>query len=298
MDFNLDSAERIRLSSLMAAMSTTLLLLFGFKVFLPLLPPRLTDPTWQLALCGGLCGSGGLALLAVLLVHLAAAIDPNLMWLKHRRQWLVELCRWLSIAFLLLIPLQVWAAWQTLEQVSRIEDRIFLRSLEKITRMRHAITRSDSHTSLQANLKAIKAPPLGPEDQGQRLSDLKKRMLSQLHIAEQLARRTQVVTRDSVGVRTEIQDASRRRQFLLIDSIRVVLLALSLGMGFAAAAQRKGSALSQRAEWGLIVVNCLNALIDWLEHRRSSEHRISRGHIADADYFDSLSQGEDNPPDH
>ncbi|MFM7269813.1 MAG: hypothetical protein ACKOZT_14740 [Cyanobium sp.] len=39
---------------------------------------------------------------------------------------------------------------------------------------------------------------------------------------------------------------------MLIDSLRVVLLALSLAMGFATAGQRRGSGLSQRGEWRMV----------------------------------------------
>lgn len=45
---------------------------------------------------------------------------------------------------------------------------------------------------------------------------------------------------------------------MLIDSLQVVPLALAMAMGFAAAGQRRGSALSQRTEWRIALADGLN----------------------------------------
>ncbi|MFM7269812.1 MAG: hypothetical protein ACKOZT_14735 [Cyanobium sp.] len=73
------------------------------------------------------------------------------------------------MAFLLLIPLQGWAAWQSLERVSRAEVSCAYQSLERIAMFRKAVTSASSVAALQANLAAIQAPPLSTEDQAQGL---------------------------------------------------------------------------------------------------------------------------------
>jgi hypothetical protein len=55
------------------ATANGLLVLFVLAVALPLIPPRLADPFWLLAFTGSFCTNGFLALLAVLLLHPAAA---------------------------------------------------------------------------------------------------------------------------------------------------------------------------------------------------------------------------------
>jgi hypothetical protein len=160
--------------------------------------PLLLDPLRQLALCNGLSSSGPLALLAVLLVQLGAALDPEAGWLQRRRIRLAGACRLLSVVFLLLIPLQGWAAWQ---------------SLERIALFRKAVTGATSVAALQANLTTIQAPPLSLEHQERKLPDLKASLLGQLQNAEQQARR--------------------------------------------------GSDLSQRAEWGRALAHGLDPWLDW-----------------------------------
>jgi len=50
---------------------------------LPLLPPKLVDPFWQLAFCSALCSNGFLALLAVLLVNLSRRAE-TLAWRQEQ----------------------------------------------------------------------------------------------------------------------------------------------------------------------------------------------------------------------
>jgi hypothetical protein len=80
----LSKGERQRLAGL-AATANNLLVLFVLAVALPLLPAKLADPFWLLAFTGAFCTNGFLALLAVLLLHMAAALQPQSMWHQARR---------------------------------------------------------------------------------------------------------------------------------------------------------------------------------------------------------------------
>lgn len=184
---SLSVGERQRLASLLTAVANVLLVMFVLAVALPLLPLKLADPFWELAFTSALCTSGFLALLAVLLVHLAAALLPEADWLVARRQLVGGFCRWVALAFLLLIPLQGMAAWRALEWAGAAESGGSRQELARIAQFSQAVVSANSVVALQANLAAIQAPPLGVQDQRQSLVGLKADMLRQLQVAERRA---------------------------------------------------------------------------------------------------------------
>jgi hypothetical protein len=271
LEFSLSLGERQRLASLLAAVVTLLLLFFVLAVALPLLPLKLADPFWQLAFTAALCSNGFLALLAVLLLNLAAALLPEADWLLGRRQLVAGLCRWVAFAFLLLIPLQGLAAWRALDWAAAIESRGARQELSRIAQFRQAVASAGSVSALQVNLAAIQAPPLGPEDQRQGLAALKASLLGQLQTAEQRARASSggQAAAASGSVSAKALDPA---QLLALgkDSLRVVLLSLGLALAFAAAAQRRGSELSLRAEWRLAFEGVLEAGRLWQQERREN----------------------------
>ena len=77
MEGSLSVGERQRLAGLAATTANALLVMFVLAVALPLLPAKLADPFWLLAFTGAFCTNGFLALLAVLLLHMAAALEPQ-----------------------------------------------------------------------------------------------------------------------------------------------------------------------------------------------------------------------------
>ena len=242
MEFSLSPVERQRLASLLAATATLLLLFFALAVALPLL--------------------------------------PEADWLVGRRQLVAGLCRWVALAFLLLIPLQGLAAWQALDWVGAAESRGARQELARIAQFRQAVVSANSVAGLQANLAAIQAPPLGEQDQRQSLAVIKADLLGQLRVAEQQARAGRA--RDPA-----------RLIALGKDSLKAVLLSLGLALGFAAAAQRRGSELSLRAEWRQAVEGLLKA---------GQPSGSARGHDGprrggvDASYFEALAGEDDTPP--
>ncbi|MEA5414693.1 hypothetical protein [Synechococcus sp. BA-132 BA5] len=243
MEFALTAGERQRLSSLLAAVANVFVLLFVLAVALPLIPLKLADPFWQLAFTAALCTNGFLALLAVLLLNLAAALLPEADWLVGRRQLVGSLCRWMALAYLLLIPLQGLAAWRALDWVGAAESRGARQELQRIRQFREAVVSANSVAALQANLAVIQAPPLGPEDQRQSLTVLKTSLLSQLQAAEQRARVSNggQAAGGSGSVAANALDPAKLLA-LGKDCLRVVLLSLGFALAFAAAAQRNRGA--------------------------------------------------------
>ena len=219
MQGSLSKSERQGLAALAAATANVLLVLFVLAVVLPLLPPKPLDPFWLLAFTGAFCTNGFLALLAVLLLHLAAVLDPGSVW-HHARRLLVRQCSGLVVlGFLLLIPLQGLAATLGREAAQSQANRAASLQQARLEQFRQAVQRSGSIAELQGQLAAIQAPPLSAADQRLALPALKADMLSQIK-AQQTSLRQQAGPR----VPTEL---------LIKDSLRVLLLAPLLAYAFA-----------------------------------------------------------------
>ena len=98
---SLSEGERQLLARLAAATAHGVLALLVLAVALSLLPAKLAGPFWLLASTGVSHTNGFLALLVVLLLPMAAALEPQSVWHQSRR--------------LRLLPLQGLAAWRGLE---------------------------------------------------------------------------------------------------------------------------------------------------------------------------------------
>ena len=156
----------------------------------------------------------------------------------------------MAFAFLLLIALQGLAAWRALDWAGAAESRGARQELARIAQFSQAVVSADSVAALQVNLAAIQAPPLGSVDQSQSLAAIKSGLLAQLQAVEQRAKAT---SGGQVGDGSESVPGKALDPAKLLalgkDCLRVVLLSLGFALAFAAAAQRKGSALSVLAEW-------------------------------------------------
>ncbi len=271
MEISLPVGERQRLASLLASVANALLLMFVLAVAMPLIPLKLADPFWQLSFTAAFCSNGFLALLAVLLLNLAAALQPESRRhpalqpesrRHHARRLLVRRCSgWVAVGFLLLIPLQGLAAWRALDWAGAAESRGARQELQRIAQFRQAVVSADNVAALQVKLAAIQAPPLGSVDQSQSLAAIKSGLLAQLQAAEQRARQ-----RHPQAPGQGLDPA----QLLALgkDSLRVVLLSLGLALAFAAAAQGPSSELSLLTE--------LERAWEELRHSKLSLNRTSR----------------------
>ena len=161
MEGSLSKGERQRLAGLAAATANGLLVMFVLAVALPLLPAKLADPFWLLAFTGAFCTNGFLALLAVLLLHLAAALEPESRRHQARRLLVRRCSRLVVLGFLLLIPLQGLAAWRGLEAAKSLSYRAGRVQQARLAQFRQAVESSTTIAELQNQLAAIQAPPRG-----------------------------------------------------------------------------------------------------------------------------------------
>ncbi len=101
---------------MLAALSLVLLVMFVAAMVIAAAPPKLLDHSWQLGVIAALINNAFLALMGVLLLVLALGFDPTRPMLRDRwnawRPWIVAA----SLGFLLLIPLQGFAAWVSTHQ--------------------------------------------------------------------------------------------------------------------------------------------------------------------------------------
>jgi hypothetical protein len=224
MEGSLSVGERQRLAGLAAATANALLVMFVLAVALPLLPPKLADPFWLLAVTGAFCTNGFLALLAVLLLHLAAALEPGSRRHQARRLLVRRCSRLVVVGFLLLLPLQALAAWRGLEAARSLSYRAGRVQQARLAQFRQAVERSSSIAELQNQLAAIQAPPLSAADQRLGLPALKADLLAQIKAQE-----SSLQKQGGPRVPTEV---------LIKDSLRVVLLAPLMALAFAVSARR------------------------------------------------------------
>ena len=158
------------MTAIASATANALLVMFVLAVALPLLPPKLVDPFWLLAFTGAFCTNGFLALLAVLLLPMAAALEPQSVWHQSRR--------------LLLLPLHGLAAWRGMEVAQSLAYRAGRVQQARLVQFRQAVERSATIAELQSQLAAIQVPPLSAADQRLGLPALKADLLSQIKAQE------------------------------------------------------------------------------------------------------------------
>ena len=141
-----------------------LLVLFGCTLISPALPPQLLAPAWQLQMSAALINNGSIALVGVLLISLAAWLQPEERGLQRRQAQLRRLALLAVIGYLLLVPLQAAALWRGLQQGSRnLEDRRRQASsrLESLGRL---VREARSSRELREGLRRIPGAPAIPEE--------------------------------------------------------------------------------------------------------------------------------------
>jgi hypothetical protein len=134
------------------------------------------------------------------------------------------LARAVMMAFLLLLPLQGLAAWRGLEVAQSLAYHAGRVQQARLAQFRQAVERSGSIAELQNQLAAIQAPPLSAADQHLGLPALKADLLSQIKAQE-----SNLLKQAGPRVPTDV---------LIKDTLRVLLLAPLLAMGFAVSARR------------------------------------------------------------
>jgi hypothetical protein len=108
------------LADLLRWIGVVLLATFVVTVLASLFPPKLRDAEWLEAVLAALRGGGGLPLIGVGLILLAAHLRDRTKE-SFSITSLRRLCSWVAIAYLLLIPLQCWSGQRLVKQKAWLE---------------------------------------------------------------------------------------------------------------------------------------------------------------------------------
>lgn len=208
---------------LLAAVSPLLPVVFLVAVLSAALPPRLLDPLWQLGLVAALINNASLALMGALLLTLALGFDPTHYRLRARwkaiRPWLLAA----SLGFLLLIPLQGFAAWRFHTAFTVGRQQQATQSAEKLAELRQAISTAPNHQELQARVRKLfgNGAGLSASELRTPMEDLRQMLLARAEQASQQLMR-----------QIEAQ-ATRTPDQLVKETLRIAISALAYAMGFA-----------------------------------------------------------------
>ncbi|MEA5410205.1 hypothetical protein VB737_00345 [Synechococcus sp. BA-120 BA3] len=220
-------------------MAIALFVIYLISLLANIVPVSPLDTAWQLRFISACLDSGTIPLVALGLLHLAAYLNPGNPALQKRRD---AMARWAVLAvigFLLIIPLQAFAGWNSVATARANVARQLSVANGTFDLLQETITTATSLDNLQARLQAIQTPSLGIrfEDLGLPLPETKRAMLARLkEVREQVEARIQAPAPQAV-------------EAVAKDSVRVMLSSLALAVAFAMGAQRKGSDVPLLVEW-------------------------------------------------
>ncbi|MBW4531672.1 MAG: hypothetical protein KME02_13400 [Aphanothece saxicola GSE-SYN-MK-01-06B] len=268
----------------LALVALTLFTVYGAAVLASILPPRLLDPLWQLSSTRISVEAAPIPLLGLTLLHLAAYLSPANLPLQRRREALARLAVPVSLAFLLIVPLQGHAVWRSYQLSNAVAGQQQASTSERADRVRLAIEQATSPEDLQRRLLSLQRPDLRIQLDPSRfpsipLPALKRQLLNQLDQAE-----GQVKAKFA-----SIDPATSDR--ITRESLRVMASAIAFAVGFAACAQRRNSPVPFLVEWPALLAH-LNLLVLWRRARsgsRSATVALRRSAAErEAEFFESL----------
>jgi hypothetical protein len=254
-----------------------LLVIFTILILTSIIPIKFIDPAWQLRLIRSLVNNGTIAVLGLVLVNLAPIFLPSEK-LNRRRLRIANLAVVASIGYLLMVPLQGVAIWQSLNSLNNSQFRQLQVAKDRIEQIRKAVNDASSTADLQRRLQAIPGPGFPPLDPERPIAVVRPQLLSALTAAQ-----GQVQAR-STGLPAD------RLQQLIQESIRVGLSALVFAMVFACGSVWPGGSRSLFDIWmrGFRIIG--QGLFGWTGAKAGRQGKKS----ADQDYLDQISGGGPN----
>ena len=228
----------------------SLLLIYGATLLSALLQPGSLGAAWIQGLSNALVDQGPIALLGLVLIHLSATLNREDRRLQSRRNLAAALALPAALGFLLLVPLQLQALWQTavhlphqqglanqaldrkLTQTRDMVDQNLLdpgakrQLLETVSGLQQAAGLSPAH---QDPVKLLALPG----------SELRAKLMANLDEIESHVRMTRQSQGPATGAAT------------LASSLRSIVSSLALALAFLASSRRRGEDLSPILIWQL-----------------------------------------------
>jgi len=239
--------------ALLALGGTANLAIYGLTVLAGLLPFRPFEPIWQgtaVALC---VNNGGFALMGLLLIQLAAYLDPDDADLQLRSLGIRHRAVAAALAFLLLIPIQVFASWRQVVEHDQEQARNRMAAERTFSDISRAVNSATTVPQLAGRLETLKAGRISQQDLNRPLAELQQEVMAGIRAARlQLAERINPLSSNDIWA-------------IVQESLRRIAMALIFAMAFAGGSQLPGSQAS-----------LLDALGESLHRRFQS--RIQRRH--------------------
>jgi len=227
------------LSQGMSIAALAMLMVFVLAMLASILPGKLLEPAWQLGMVAALVDNAVIPLVALLVLHGAAWMNPGDFFSRGLRDGASRWAVAAALGFLLLVPLQGVVAWRqhNLEQQAQKQEQ---REVElRFTRLRQAVADASSSIDLQTRLQQVVGPSFGRINPQEPLPQLKKRLKV---ILEQNQRQLQrELQRRSASAATRGGGAGGG---LLPLPVRLGLSCLAYATAFAALARRRNSEIS------------------------------------------------------
>ncbi len=263
---------------ILSRISIALFIVFVAVIIASALPPRLLNPTWQLRFVSSLVNNGTIAVVGYVLLWLSTLLNPGDGRLRARRDQFAAFAAAAAIGYLLLIPLQTYAAWNGVNTVDSARSTQLKRANTRIQQLRQATKQAGSTAELQSRLRTLNGPTLSAPDLAKPIDVLRPQILTGLETAES-------------RLRQQLGGLPPDRIWQLVqESIRVSVSALAFSFAYAA-----GAFLPGRSE---SLFDSGSAAFRNLFRRRPSLKKSGGrgGSLSNEEYLRELSREEDSPP--
>jgi hypothetical protein len=268
--FSISQSQAV--GSIAAGASTVFLVGTLATVLLNLFPLQFGNSQWQLSQMGNLVANGSWLLLGLVLLHLAAALQPSNFRLVRRLATARRLAAFGAVLFLAITPLQLVATWNGIDTVDNTRNRVVSTTVERVQLLREAIVKARNLADLKQRAASIpNAPPIPPEAATLPFETLRSTLLGQLNAVES-------------NVRGQREQGNPRagQQAIWRQAIRGAITSLLLAIGFASGAEGgedKPSLLATllslfRSYLPRTILKKLNVLAGWQQRWQERFNRL------------------------
>jgi len=215
---------RNKVSSILSDIAIGLFALYVAFVVADIVPIRVLDPLWMVALAGTLCNTSTIALAGLAFLHLAAGLCPSSGPIAARRLWCSRLAAWAAVGFLMLLPLIGYANWKGISNIRLANVRNIAVINKKAAEITNQIVQASTPRDLQERMAKVQGPALPNESFALPLENLKKQALASV------SQSVRVFENQAVGPFAEAYMPIYKQ------SLRAAVLSVVAAFGFAAGA--------------------------------------------------------------
>jgi len=231
-----ETADLEDLSQGMSLAGLAMLAVFVIAMLASVLPSRLSQAAWQQGMVIALIDNSVVALVALVLLHLAVWINPADPFSRVLRDGAARWAVLAALLYALLVPQQLVVAVRSHQNSASALQRQEREINRRFVLLRQAVSQAGSSAELQHRLETVVGPSFGQVNPAEPLPRLKRNLMLILQQNEQRLRQ-QLQQREAAS-RAE---ASAN---LLSPPLRASLTSFAYALAFAALARRRGKRIS------------------------------------------------------